>query len=49
VSVDDGDLGVDARERLGGEQSAESCADDDDSRARHSIRIGRGGEEASNI
>ncbi len=36
VPVDDRDVGVDARERLRGEQAAESCADDDDARARHS-------------
>ena len=39
VPVDDRDVGVGARERLRGEQPAESCADDDDARALHSVTM----------
>src|SRR5690348_15747631 len=46
VPVDDGDFGIYARERLRGEESAETRADDHDSRAHHSMVAGRGVSKA---
>src|SRR5690348_11541646 len=49
VPVDDGDFGSDARERLRGEESAETRADDHDSRARHPMVGGPWCELGRNI